>query len=378
MMKVLIVVPDLPVALDNIKGGVHSALLNLLKGFTTQPITIRVVSITRNVTIKTIVSFSNNIDILYLPESNLPHVFNYLIKGSTDLKAEIKSFNPSIVHYTMSGYILLTKVFGLLGKKQLVTIHGLGFPEARLKTKLKDKLVFYSNGIIEKLCNPSNIIHLSNYTLNIIGKTKNYTIIPNAIDNSYFDIAPKVNTQNKLLFVGVIDENKNLYFLLQALQIAIKNNYVFTLDVLGDYANTEYKQVIETFITDNNLQPYINFNGWVTQTIVKQILQQSDILIVSSKQESLPMVIAEAMCAGKVVASSNVGGVYQMITHQKDGFIFENNHPKNLALILQQLYNNNALMQQIQTQAKITGKATYDSKIVAEKTIAFYKKLLTN
>jgi glycosyltransferase involved in cell wall biosynthesis len=375
-MKVIIVVPDLPIQLDNIKGGVHSALLNLLKGFTTQPISVRVISITRNVSTKTIVCFSNLIDIYYLPEGRMPHVFNYLFTCSTLLKKEIKNFNPSIVHFTMSGYILLTKVFGLLGKTPLVTIHGLGFPEARLKTKLKDKLVFYSNGIIEKLLNPNNIIHLSNYTLQIIGKTKNYAIIPNAIDTSYFTITPKLHTQNKLLYVGVIDENKNLLYLLQALKIATQNNQYFTVDILGDYINTEYKLIIEKYIADNNLQAYITFHGWVTQPTVKHILQQSDILIVSSKQESLPMVIAEAMCAGKVVASSNVGGVYQMITNQKDGFIFENNHPQNLAIILQQLYNNNALIQQIQTQAKSTGKAMYNSTIVAEKTIAFYNKIL--
>lgn len=375
-MKVIIVVPDLPLKLDHIKGGVHSALLNLLKGFATQPILVRIIAITRNVNTKTIVAFSTNIDIYYLPEGRLPHVFNYVFKGAAQLKNEIKNFNPAIVHYTMSGYILLTKVWGLLGKPALVTIHGLGFPEARLKTKLKDKLVFYSNGIVEKLFNPSNIIHLSDYTLQIIGKTKNYTIIPNAIDNSYFTVPAKLHTENKLMYVGAIDENKNLIFLLQALQIVIKNKQYFTLDVLGDYANAEYKLLVEKYITDNNLQAYITFHGWVTQAAVKDILQQSDILVVSSKQESLPMVIAEAMCAGKVVASSNVGGVYQMITHQKDGFIFENSNPLNLANILQQLYQNNTLVQQIQTEAKITGKSTYDSTKVAEKTIEFYKKII--
>jgi len=35
----------------------------------------------------------------------------------------------------MSGYILLTKVFGLFHKVQMVTIHGIAFPEARQKEK---------------------------------------------------------------------------------------------------------------------------------------------------------------------------------------------------------------------------------------------------
>jgi glycosyltransferase involved in cell wall biosynthesis len=374
-MRVIIVVPDLPINLAEIKGGVHSALLNLLKGFSNQSITVRVLSFNRNVAATNIVDFSNNVQIYYEPESKLPHVFNYFIKGNAILKNHIKEFNPNLVHYAMSGYILVTKLLGLLGKKNLVTIHGLAIPEARLRKKIKDKLVFYTNGIVETLLNPNNIIHLSNYTLEIIGKTKHYAIIPNAIDPSFFSLTPKPAAQNKLLYSGVIDRNKNLIFLLMALNELVKNNQLFTLDVLGGFGDDKYKKEIEDFVTKNNLQSFIIFHGWVTQTTVKQYLQQADILVVSSQQESLPMVIAEAMCAGKVVVASNVGGISSMIKNEENGYIFNNNNPINLSTILANLYNNNNVIHSIQSKAAVDGKNTYECNMVAKRTIDFYNQL---
>jgi glycosyltransferase involved in cell wall biosynthesis len=376
-MKVLVIIPEFPLNLENIQGGVSSALSNLLYGFSHSDITVTVVSFNRNIKKLIVINYSPNIEINYVPEGKFPHVFNFLFKGSFVIKKYIRQFNPDIVHYAMSGYILLTKVFGLSGKVYLVTVHGIAFLEAKQKKELKQKLVCYTNGIVEKLLCPKNIIHISKYSLSLFNKKKDIiTIIPNAIHPGYFKLPLKIVTNNKLVFVGGIEANKNILYLLKTLKVLVQKNFLFSLDVLGDYIDAAYKQEVISFIQENKLEKYITFHGWVNQQRLQQVLTQSDILIVCSKQETLPMVIAEAMSAGKVVVCSTAGGIPEMVNHQNNGYLYANVEVENLVSILENLYNNNTLVQKIQSRAREKAMAAYCSSEVAQKTISFYKLLL--
>jgi glycosyltransferase involved in cell wall biosynthesis len=277
----------------------------------------------------------------------------------------------------MSGYILLTRISGLFSLPQIVTIHGIPFFEAKQKNNLKDKMVYYTNGIVELLLCPRNIIHISKYSVEKSKQIKNkkYTIIPNAVSPDFFTIPFKNKTSNKLLYVGSIETRKNLVFILKALKILVDKKLFFSLEVLGGFSDEVYKKEVLTFIKENQLEEYVTLYGWQTQQKLQQVLAQSDILIMSSKQETLPMVIAEAMSAGKVVVSSTVGGIPEMVKHEEDGFLFELSSVNNAVSILENLYNNDILMKQIQTKARKRAIETYHCDKVAQKTISFYKSI---
>lgn len=376
-MKVLIVVPAFPLQLNAIKGGVNSALSNLLKGFSAIPIKVRVLSFNREINKPVVVWYSDNISIHYTPEASLPHVINFMFKGSAIIEKHIKEFNPSIVHFAMSGYILLSRLFGLPFVKQVVTIHGIPFAEAKTKINLKEKLVYYSNGVVEKMFCPKNIIHISAYSsAQYSNKNKANIIIANAIDPVFFNIPIKSGTDNKLVYIGSIEARKNILYILNALKILKDKNVQFSLSVLGGFTDDVYKKKVLDYIQDNQLQNVVTLCGWTSQADVQVILGQADILVLSSFQETLPMVIAESMSAAKVVVCAAVGGVPEMITDGINGFLFNNNEVQNLVLILEKLYNNNLLVQQIQMAARKNAAAIYHTAIVAKKTVAFYESLL--
>ena len=60
-MKVLIVIPGFPIDTNQIKGGVFSALSNLLKGFLHKNINVRVLSFNREIIEPINVKYSENI-----------------------------------------------------------------------------------------------------------------------------------------------------------------------------------------------------------------------------------------------------------------------------------------------------------------------------
>lgn len=377
-MRILIVIPDFPENLNNIKGGVQSALANLLKGFSIIGINVRVITFCRAIDKEYIVKFSSTIDIVYCTEGSYFHLFNYLFKNSFDVRRHVRIFNPDLVHFSMGGICLITKVFGLYQKKQLVTIHGISFLEARIIRNLRMKLATYANEIIEDIFIPKNIIHISNYSLRVKGKTKNicYTIIPNAIMPVYFDIDLKTKTDNRLIYIGAIEERKNISLLLHNLYKLIQNGKLYYLEILGDFLTEDYKNEILDYVKNNGLSKYIKFHGWVSQATVVEVLRSADILVVCSKQETLPMVIAEAMAAGKIVISSDVGGISEMITDEIDGFLFNLNNSQKLFEVLSKIYNNYDLIKLIAKNAKERASNTYNCEIVAKKTLSFYEKLI--
>ena len=186
----------------------------------------------------------------------------------------------------------------------------------------------------------------------------------------------KPKTSNKLIYVGVINNRKNIYTLLNTLKSLIQNGIYFTLDVIGDFTDEEYRNKILTFVNNNDLDNYVTFKGWISQDKLLGIMADVDILVLSSFQETLPMVIAEFMSAGKVIVSSDVGGIPEMIKDKNDGFLFNLKEPDQLVNILERLYNNDELISFISTNAKQSASKKYLCENVAKKTIEFYNECI--
>jgi glycosyltransferase involved in cell wall biosynthesis len=375
----LIPITQLPVEIDSIKGGVHSALVNLLNGFSLCEIEVRVVSFSKEVSQETIIPFSEHIHIHYVPEGKFKfHLLNYWFNGPRLMTKQIDEFKPDLIHFQNgnSFFLIRPKTYPL--SKILITVHGFALEEAKRKKKLKDKITWMINGWLNPLLGPNNIIHLSDFSvkLNHGDKSQRTTIIRNAIKNIFFDVPLKNKTDNSLLYLGVIDNNKNLIFTLEILHKLRELGIVYHLDVMGGFSNPEYELIIMQFIKEKKLEDQIRFHGWVNQTQVLEQLKSSDILIVSSKHESLPMAIAESMAAGKVVLASAVGGIPEMFENEKSGFLFNLNDAPHLIECLKKLHSNHTLVHQISTAARSHAIENYHCLHVAKSTLAFYQTIL--
>jgi len=377
-MKVIIVVPSLPVKLNEIKGGMHAAVVYLLDGFKNKSITVRVISFTREIKNRQFIQYASNIEIVYEYEGSLTfHSLNYLYYGSTILKKNIIEFNPDILHYQAGNTLLFTKLFLKSNLKHVLTMHANAFEELKTKTSFKDKFTWWFNGVIHNLISSPFIIYLSEISKNAyLNKSViKHALIPNAITADYFNMPLNQITHNKLVYIGVLNNRKNIYYLLSVLKKLVNKNIYYHLDILGDFVDEEYREKVTQFIKDENLSEFIHFRGWVNKSELLNYLKESDIMVMTSMQETLPMVIAESMAAGKVVISSNVGGISKMIHHQNDGYLFDLSNPAELENILVNLYNNQEQINSIIANARNSSKK-YLSDTVAADTMKFYEVCL--
>lgn len=76
---------------------------------------------------------------------------------------------------------------------------------------------------------------------------------------------------------------------------------------------------IERLIYRLNLQKKVILTGW--RRDIPEILSATDVLVLTSLWEGLPIVALEAMAAGRPVVATNTGGVEELIVEGKTGFM---------------------------------------------------------
>ena len=81
----------------------------------------------------------------------------------------------------------------------------------------------------------------------------------------------------------------------------------------------EERQAIEETITRRQLQNHVVMAG--TRSDVADLLCASDVFLMSSISEGIPLTIIEAMAAGIPVVSTAVGGIPEMIEHDQSGLL---------------------------------------------------------
>ncbi|MFT7611143.1 MAG: glycosyltransferase involved in cell wall biosynthesis [Parvicellaceae bacterium] len=198
-----------------------------------------------------------------------------------------------------------------------VNFHGLNmFQDASgLKSKLENKML--SKSVKENL-------DLADYTISLGGKLtqvletlvpKNKIVeCPNGINEDWIIDVVKLsaNKKRKLIFIGRNDKVKCLDFLLKEIKPYLKNIELTIVGDVGDLAS--------------NSDPNIIFLGNITEesTLIEHI-DQSNALVLTSTSEGQPTVIMEAMGRGKVIISSDVGAVKDMVDTE-GGWTFEPLH----------------------------------------------------
>ena len=122
------------------------------------------------------------------------------------------------------------------------------------------------------------------------------------------EAAPPVGPVRRLLFVGLLVERKGLVDLLTALQRPGVLRDGVTLTVAGD---GPARPAAERLAASPALAGRVEFLGY--RTDVPELLATHDALILPSRMEQQPLVVAEAMGAGKPVLATDTGGVAEML-----------------------------------------------------------------
>ena len=160
----------------------------------------------------------------------------------------------------------------------------------------------------------------------------------------------KITEWNKLVYVGRMEKQKGIEFLLIAMPNIINNIPDVHLELVGDGFEMKYlKQLVKELRIEKN----VTFVGWIPNNRIKNYYKKSTIALVPSLwSESFGLVGLEAMSAGRPVIASRVGGIPEWLEDGKTGFLVEPRNPKQLAEKIIYLLSNRKLLQEMGKNAR--------------------------
>lgn len=150
----------------------------------------------------------------------------------------------------------------------------------------------------------------------------------------------------QLCFIGRLSQEKGLLDLLHALALLKPKKINFMLHIAG---SGDDAQRISSEIRRLDLRDFVTVHGWIDGT--QQFLNNMDILLVPSTEESFGLVILEAAAYGCPTISTCVPGPHSQITHGMDGWLAKPANPESLAHTIEQAIAQATLLPAIRAAA---------------------------
>lgn len=138
-------------------------------------------------------------------------------------------------------------------------------------------------------------------------------VIPNTVRAGEPISQPAPNEQVEVLFLGLVDEYKGIFVLIEAwskIAAARIDSVPAHLTIAGDGDDVA---AVNASIATLGVTESVTMAGWITSSEVPQLLSTAQILVLPSRMEGQPMAILEAMARGLCVIATKVGGVPDLI-----------------------------------------------------------------
>lgn len=119
----------------------------------------------------------------------------------------------------------------------------------------------------------------------------------------------------QFLFVGSIDERKGIFDALECM-VAMKED--FTVHVCGGFGSDADRERFNTYA--KQLGDKLIYHGYVNGEEKRRIFLASDVLLLPSYGEGLPVVLLEAFSAGCGIITTNVGAISEIVG-EKNGCV---------------------------------------------------------
>ncbi len=109
---------------------------------------------------------------------------------------------------------------------------------------------------------------------------------------------------------------------------------------------------------------------------VREVLWASDLFAMPSVKEGLGVAVLEAMAVGLPAIASSVGGLGEVVEHDRTGILIEPARPDQLASAIARLADSSQLRSAMGAAARARAEVEYSMNAMAERTMALYRGIL--
>lgn len=311
-------------------------------------------------------------------------LFNHFLEKKIAELSHTSSFDLVHIHdWLVAPAGIAAKFF--LGKPLLTTLHstengrsGLHTPDAYMIDGVEwwsayeaKKIIVTSNSMKHEVCGHFHV------------PWEKVDIIPNGIDVSKFDVNVDRNAvrsrfgvaphEKLILYVGRLVPQKGVEYLIHAAPMIVSRYHDTRFIIVGEGWMRDYLQGLA------NASGYgwkINFTGFLPDPEMVALMKSADVLVVPSIYEPFGIVPLEGMAAGVPVVASQVGGMAEIIEHDKTGVYVYPRSPESIAWGVTHLLFNQSHAQWIVQNALNAARNIYSWDAIAKKTLQVYEGVM--
>lgn len=208
-------------------------------------------------------------------------------------------------------------------------------------------------------------------------------VIPNAIDVEKYDVGVDrwsvrrrfgVGDHEKLvLYVGRLVPQKGIEYLIRAVPRISRRFPEAKFVIVGEGWMRGHLE----WLADQSGQRWrINFTGFISDEDLIALTKSADAMVVPSIYEPFGIVALEGMAAGVPVVASQVGGLAEVVEHDKTGVYAYSRSPDSIAWGVERVLSDQGYRDWLVKNGHDAVKSRFSWGAVARQTVDVYKRVL--
>ena len=206
------------------------------------------------------------------------------------------------------------------------------------------------------------------------------TVIPNGVEISNFNL--NINREEVkrrygikpneriVLFIGRLVPQKGVDTLIKAVPLIIQRHRDAKILIAGDGWSRTY---LEELAKSMGLGDHVRFLGFISDWELADLMVAADALVVPSVYEPFGIVALEGMAAGTPVVATNIGGLSEIIEHDKTGVLVYPRNPESIAWGVNRVLSDRKYADWLVRNARKKVLEDYSWEEIAKRTVEVYE-----
>jgi glycosyltransferase involved in cell wall biosynthesis len=179
----------------------------------------------------------------------------------------------------------------------------------------------------------------------------------------------------RLICVGRLSPEKGHLGLLEVISRLRARGIDSRLSLVGD---GPLRPAIEDVVERMNIGDRVSLEGFLIEDDTLAAIASSDILVLPSFMEGLPVVLIEALAMGKPVVASRVAGIPELVEHGRSGLLFTPSDTEDLEEVLARILVDRTDWVTLGVAGKARVRSEFDSLQIAKPLLDMFSGALSS
>lgn len=198
------------------------------------------------------------------------------------------------------------------------------------------------------------------------------SVIHNGLETPSLAPAPLPFDPPRLLCLGRLSPEKGFDLALSAMKILRQRFPEIRLVLVGD---GPLRMQLEQQARNLGIRDHVDFLGWVDPAAVTSLINTATAVLMPSRRESLSLAALETALMGRPIVATRVGGIPELVLHERTGLLVEADNSDALANAVDLLLRHAKLAADLGQSARTRAQQLFGWQSHVDRYDELYKKM---